>query len=274
MPEGEGWLDLGEIDETAALRLLLHHSPRPQVVLAEIEIDAERSVVRPREGLRRLLSELQGYPIAIVTAAPHLRDLSVSELLARIEERGSSVFEDPAIRDPIERTRLRSLAITLGLSERKLIDERGAEALSMWGVLSLFPSGLTRAMLRAIAPEHAEGRLAKLRDYSLVQFDDADDRYYLLAPIRRFAQRHLDASVREGVIERTAAAFPGAVRALYEDWPKVGAGVTALLLVKDEANFIEAIDFCRDVASDDTASPRPSLSIAGHLIERSRPGDL
>lgn len=123
---GEGWVDVGPLDDESALYLLMHRAPTSRPVLAEIKVDPIEGTVHLSDPLRQLLGEFHGYPLAITTAAPHLRDSTVADLLRRVRAEGLTVFEDPTIRDPLERTRMRSLAVSLGLSERRLIDEGGA----------------------------------------------------------------------------------------------------------------------------------------------------
>ena len=263
---GEGWVDVGPLDEESALQLLIHRAPSPRPVENEIRVDPTNRTWHLSEPLRQLLDEFHGYPLAITTAAPHLRDSTVPHLLKRIREEGLAVFEDPTIRDPLERTRMRSLAVSLGLSERRLTEDGRAEALALFGLLSLFPAGLMKAAVSQIAPERLEENLRRLRDYSLVEHEPWDDRYYLLAPVRRFAGRHLGEDARRAAVQRAGLTFFLMAQALYENWPRLGAGTTATLLSRDEANFLAAIEMCREVASPEAQLPSPSLGIAASLL--------
>ncbi len=235
-------------------------------MFAEVHTDPTKGTLHLSEALRQLLGEFHGYPLAITTAAPHLRDSTVADLLRRIRKEGLAVYEDPTIRDPVERTRLRSLAVSLGLSERRLIEEGSSGALTLFAILSLFPAGLMKRALSQIAPEHWEENLRRLRDYSLVEYEPADDRYYLLAPVRRFARRQLEDSAHQAAVQRAGPTFFSMARELYENWPRLGAGATAAFLSRDEANFLAAIEMCRELPPQGAGLPCPSLGIAAYLI--------
>lgn len=262
---GEGWVDVGPLNEESSLLILLHRSPNPNAVLAEIQFDPIKGL-HLSESLRQLLGEFHGYPLAITTAAPHLRDSTVAELLRRIEAEGLVVFDDPTIREPVERTRMRSLAVSLSLSERRLTEEGGAAALSLFGVLSLFPAGLMKVALSRIAPENWEENLRRLREYSLVEREPWDDRYYPLTPVRRFAKKHLTEDARKAAVQRAGSTFFSMTQVLYENWPRLGRGMAATLLTRDEPNFLAAIEMCRDVPPAAAKAPFPSLGVATFLI--------
>jgi len=245
------------------LNLLNDRAPDSRRVLNEVRVVKDNLIYS--DSLRGLLDEFQGYPIAITTAAPHLRQLSVPELLDRIKQRGIAVFEDPAIRNPVELTRMRSLAVSLGLSVQRLKEDGAAEALSLFGVLSLFPAGLTKSVLTRLELADWEKKLWRLRDYSMAEYDEEDQRYYLLAPMRRFAQNYLDKVTRRTVAARAIIIFAAIARELYNHWPNLGAGATAKLLARDEPNFLAVIDLGRNVEAEPQALAG-TLTIAAALI--------
>lgn len=106
----------------------------------------------------------------------------------------------------------------------------------------------------------------RLRDYSLVEHEPGDDRYYLLAPVRHFARRHLPEKSRQAVAKRAGSAFGAFARFLYENWPRLGGGVAATLFTRDEANLHTAIEMCRRVSPEQPRTSSPSLAIATYLI--------
>jgi hypothetical protein len=245
------------------LNLLVNRASDSSRVLVEVRLNESRDGLIYSDSLRGLLDEFQGYPIAITTAAPHLRHLSVSELLDRIKQRGIAVFQDPTIRDPVELTRMRSLAVSLGLSVQRLKDDGAVEALSLFGVLSLFPAGLTKPVLTLLELADWEKNLWRLREYSMAEYDEEDQRYYLLAPVRRFAQAYLDEGTRRAVAPRAIVIFAAMAGELDGNWPSRGAGETARFFIKDEPNFLAAIGLGRNAESPIPADP---LSIAASLL--------
>jgi tetratricopeptide (TPR) repeat protein len=121
-------------------------------------------------------------------------------------------------------------------------------------------------VLAELRLDNWEQNLARLRDYSLVEHDPEDDRYYLLAPVRGLALRYLADEVQKSVAARAAPIFASMAAALINDWAKVGVGPTARLLARDEANLREVIDLCREIESPAPRVATPSLSVAGDLI--------
>jgi predicted ATPase len=262
---GENTLELDRLDDESALNLLLNRAPDARRVLAEVRLNQSKNGLIYSDALRGLLDEFHGYPLAITTAAPHFRHLSVSELLGKIREPGTGVFQDPNIRDPVELTRMTSLAKSLGLSVQRLTEDGAAAALSLFGVLSLFPAGLTKFVLTQLELTDWEKNLWRLGDYSMVEYDDEDQRYYLLTPVRRFAQTYLEEGVRQAVIQRAIAIFAAMARELAGNWPSRGARATARLFPRDEPNFLAAIDFGRNVEAE-ALTPAEPLIIAASVL--------
>ncbi len=267
LEQGETPVDVGRLDDRDALELLAHRAPRSDQVLAEVTRDSRTGALVLSDALRQLLDELHGYPLAITIVAPQLRDLTIAGLLGRIKEQGLAVFEDPTILDPVERTRMRSLVVSIGLSVKRLIDDRAESALQLFGILSLFPAGLPRQLLGELKLDRWAESLARLRSYSLIERDPEDDRYYLLAPVRRLAARYLDDEVRKIVVARAVPMFATLAAVLRSRWTVLGAGRTARLLAREEPNLREAINLCREVESPELGLLTPSLSIAADLID-------
>lgn len=84
--------------------------------------------------------------------------------------------------------------------------------------------------------------------------------------MRRFARRHLEENAQRIAVERAGPTFFAMACELYENWPRLGAGVTAALLSRDEANFLAAIEMCRELPPQGAGLPCPSLGIATYLI--------
>jgi tetratricopeptide (TPR) repeat protein len=264
---GEAELRLDRIDDDSAVRLLADRALDSDRVWAEISRERASGRIKYSDALTGLLNEFQGYPLAINIAAHHLRnDLSVGELLKKIRAEGLAVFDDPNIRDQTERTRMTSLAMSLRLSITRLKEDGFESALSLFGLLSMFPSGLTKQMLARLALPGWEANLPRLRDYSIVEYDEEDSRYYLLAPVRGFARGYTDEALREKVIAQSAPLFAALAAGFYSNWSKLGAGETARLLARDEANLLAMINLARGIGAPSPQEAGPSLAIAGNLM--------
>ena len=140
--------------------------------------------------LNRILKFLDGYPRAIVQAAPQLKfDPDLAALLADLEESREELLQDPDL--PADELRdHESVLVTLNSSYRRL-QERDAEAAAFFPHLALFPAGLSSEGINAIFGRPARRRLRAIVDLSLVEIAAPLDYYYLPTPVRSFAHRLL-----------------------------------------------------------------------------------
>ncbi|MFD1723097.1 ATP-binding protein, partial [Amnibacterium endophyticum] len=173
------------------------------------------------DAVRRIVTHLDGLPLAIELAAARLRSMSLTELEARLADR-FAVLVGGSRTAP---ERHRTLFAVIDWSWRLLpADDQRAAAL-----LGAFPDGFTAEAAGALLGEDPERLLASLVDQSLLVFrDEPRSRYRMLETVREFAlaaaeQAGLQAAARSG-LDAAAVAF---VRGLE---PHVAAGPDATAL--------------------------------------------
>ncbi|MGH4034288.1 ATP-binding protein [Actinomycetota bacterium Odt1-20B] len=144
-----------------------------------------------RSGLVRLCHRLDGLPLAIELAAARLRDLSMAELTARLDDRFSVLGTTEELVHEADPPWHQALRTAIGWSH-ELCDPH--ERL-LWARLSVFAGGFDAAAARDVCadarlPEGAiEGLLAGLADKSLLTFapgGGSGTRYRMLDTIREF----------------------------------------------------------------------------------------
>jgi tetratricopeptide (TPR) repeat protein len=127
---------------------------------------------------------LDGYPFPIRLAATAMKQarLGLRDLLRRLQENPQGTFRYPGD----EEDRETSLAATLDLSYNLL----PANAQQVFGLLALFPAGLTRNAARDILEEASEAALETLVQHGMAEWRDDGGyrRFALPEPARRYAE--------------------------------------------------------------------------------------
>ena len=169
-------------------------------------------------GVARLVTRLDGMPLAIELAAARVESLGVGQLLDRLDDR----FTLLAGADRLAAPRQRSLAATVAWSYQ-LPDEQEQR---VFRALSVFPAGFTMAAAEAVAGETAGPAVLHLVDCSLLvpprPGPDGRSRYAMLETLRAYGAR-LRAAAREH--DEAAAALAGyAVRVAEQ----AAAGMTTI----------------------------------------------
>jgi len=169
---------------------------------------------RPRPGdgdaLAGIVALLDNYPLALVLAAPHLRDTAPATLLERLGTKQAAVLRNPAYQ---KHTRLTSLYTSLGLSAGRL----SHETRRLFGALAVFEGGAFGISIEAVYGKGWRGPLEELLHRSLALPDGrAQDRYTLLAPVRRYAETTLDRAGLEAASRKAAVHYLDMARAAHQ----------------------------------------------------------
>jgi tetratricopeptide (TPR) repeat protein len=133
--------------------------------------------------LTALLSQLDGYPLAITICANWLDGSRLDIILKRWEQRHTAALNVPGIAED-DLDRLTSVDFSLALSYDSLPP---GEPRNLFALLGDLPAGATTETLEAIMGDNAHDILLHLVRRSLVQ--KREDRYMMLVPVREFARR-------------------------------------------------------------------------------------
>ena len=195
---------------------------RATAVAPGFSLDAESAPV-----VAELVRRLDGLPLALELAASRLRSLGAADLLARLESAlASAESVDADIED-----RHRTIRATLDWSFELL----SAEDATLLLALSIFSGPFDLAGAEAVGGgDSVLDALGRLIDHSLVVVDRADGRgrYHLLATVRDYARKRLQAAEADaaGLADRHARYLASVVRAAdagRPEWVERVSGVSA-----------------------------------------------
>ena len=144
----------------------------------------------PRGHLEHLIRLLDGHPLSIFLAAQRIA-LSSKPIEKQIEEADRSVFELLEVqRLRGVPARQRSIRVSLDLSYIQLSDE----AKSLFQRASMFPTGLFRNVntLDDLLGGRWRDAAQEAMEFGLLRFDLEAQRYWMLNPIREYAEARLD----------------------------------------------------------------------------------
>ena len=183
-------------------------------------------------GVARLVTRLDGMPLAIELAAARAESLGVGQLLDRLDDR----FALLAGADRLAAPRQRSLAATVEWSYQ-LLDEQEQR---VFRALSVFPAGFTLEAAEAVAGEAAGPTVLRLVDCSLLvpprAGPDGRARYSMLETLRGYGAGLL---AEAGEQDQAAAALAGyAVRVAEQ----AAAGMTTIAGEPSAARWLDAED--------------------------------
>ena len=262
VPEDDA-TDVGSFD---AVRLF---AERATAVHPGFELDERSS-----PAVARIVSALDGLPLALELAASRMALLSPDALADRLTQRLPMLTGGP--RDAPERQR--TLAATIGWSYDLLDDD----ARVLFARLSVFAGGSTLEAAERVAGEGLDVLevMGGLTDASLVRRSApvfGDVRYSMLETIREFAGERLDAAGERATIEHRLAAW---VRSLAIEAEPHLVGVEQVdwfaLLEREHDNIRTALDVAEANGDDRVAVEaglRTSAAIwrfwqeRGHLAE-------
>ena len=183
-------------------------------------------------GVARLVTRLDGMPLAIELAAARVEALGVGQLLDRLDDR----FALLAGADRLAAPRQRSLAATVEWSYQ-LLDEQQQR---VFRALSVFPAGFTLQAAEAVAGEAAGLAVLRLVDCSLLvpprAGPDGRARYSMLETLRAYGAGLLAAA---GEQDQAAAALAGWALGVAE---QAAAGLQTSTGEQDAARWLDAED--------------------------------
>jgi predicted ATPase/DNA-binding CsgD family transcriptional regulator len=236
LPEPGGPATAGEAEAVTLF------ADRARLADASFALDAET-----RLAVARLVTRLDGMPLAIELAAARVEALGVAQLLDRIDDR----FALLEAGDRLAVARQRSLAAAVEWSYR-LLDERERQ---VFRAVSVFPGPFTLEAAEAVAGAGARPAVLHLVDCSLLVPPRADpdgrSRYAMLETLRAYGAA---LSAEAGESDAAAAALAGYAVRVAEDAMARAAGdgevAAARWLDAEDATLRHALEW---VAEHDTA---------------------
>jgi non-specific serine/threonine protein kinase len=190
----------------------------------------------------RIVTRLEGLPLAIELAAAHIRRFT-PEMLARRLDRGLELLRATGTDLPVRHRTLRdTVAWSYGLlsdAEQRTLRHLGVFAGS-------FSIDAAREVGDLSSEQAASQLLAALTSKSLIRRDTShEERSSMLEAIREFAEEELEKSGEaQAVRRRHAIHFLAAAEAAEPALRRSGQGVVQRRLETDEANLRAALRFC------------------------------
>ena len=183
-------------------------------------------------GVGRLVTRLDGMPLAIELAAAQVEALGVAQLLDRLDDR----FALLAGADRLAASRQRSLAATVEWSYQLL----GEQDRRVFRAVSVFPAGFTLEAAEAVAGPGAGPAVLRLVHCSLLTppraGPDGRARYVMLETLRAYGAGLLAAA---GEQDQAAAALAGWALEVAE---QAAAGLWSRAGEHDAARWLDAED--------------------------------
>ena len=180
----------------------------------------------------RLVSRLDGMPLAIELAAAQVETLGVTGLLGRLDGRLALLAGADRLAPP----RQRSLAAAVGWSYQ-LLDEAGRR---VFRAVSVFPAGFTLEGAEAVAGQAASPAVLRLVDCSLLtpprDGPDGRPRYVMLETLRGYGAGRL---AEAGEQDQAAAALAGYALEVAE---KAAPGLQTRTGEREAARWLDAED--------------------------------
>ena len=197
--------DLDDLAEAARAEAVALFAERARDADAHFTLDD-----RTAPAVARLVTRLDGMPLAIELAAAQVEALGVTGLLGRLDERLALL----AGADRLAPSRQRSLAATVAWSYQ-LLDEAERQ---VFRAVSVFPSGFTLEGAEAVAGKDAGPAVLRLVDCSLLtpprDGPDGRSRYLMLETLRAYGAARL---AEAGEQDQAAAALAGYALGIAEE---------------------------------------------------------
>jgi non-specific serine/threonine protein kinase len=219
--------DLDDLAEAVKAEAVALFADRARHADAHFTLDDQTT-----PAVARLVTGLDGLPLAIELAAAQVETLSVTGLLGRLNERLTLL----AGADRLAPSRQRSLAATVAWSYQ-LLDETEQR---VFRAVSVFPAGFTLEGAEAVAGEAAGPAVLRLVDCSLLtpprDGPDGRPRYLMLETLRAYGAARLVETGEQG--QAAAALARYALRVAEE----AAAGLRTRTREREAARWLDAED--------------------------------
>jgi predicted ATPase/DNA-binding CsgD family transcriptional regulator/transcriptional regulator with XRE-family HTH domain len=219
--------DLDDLAEAARAEAVALFADRARDVDAHFRLNDQTA-----PAVARLVTRLDGMPLAIELAAAQVEALGVTGLLSRLDERLALL----AGANRLAPSRQRSLAATVAWSYQ-LLDEAEQR---VFRAMSVFPAGFTLEGARAVAGEAAGVAVLRLVDCSLLtpprDGPDGRSRYLMLETLRAYGAERL---AETGEQDQAAAALAGYALRVAEE---AAAGLQTRTGEREAARWLDAED--------------------------------
>jgi predicted ATPase/DNA-binding CsgD family transcriptional regulator/DNA-binding XRE family transcriptional regulator len=219
--------DLDDLAEAARAEAVALFADRARAADARFTLDDQTA-----PAVARLVTRLDGMPLAIELAAAQVEALGVTGLLDRLDGRLALLASGDRLAPP----RQRSLAATVAWSYQ-LLDETERQ---VFRAVSVFPAGFTLEGAEAVAGEAAGPAVLRLVDCSLLtpprDGPDGRPRYSMLETLRAYGAGRLAES---GELDQAAAALAGYALGVAEE---AAAGLQTRAGEREAARWLDAED--------------------------------
>jgi predicted ATPase/DNA-binding CsgD family transcriptional regulator/transcriptional regulator with XRE-family HTH domain len=235
-------LDLPDLDdpaEAARAEAVVLFADRAQDADTHFTLDDQTA-----PAVARLVTRLDGMPLAIELAAAQVEALGLTGLLSRLDERLALL----AGADRLAPSRQRSLAATVAWSYQ-LLDEAERR---VFRAVSVFPAGFTLEGAEAVAGEAAGAAVLRLVDCSLLSpprdGPDGRSRYLMLETLRAYGAGQLAETGEQdqaaAALARYALRVAGQAAAGLQT--RTGEREAARWLDAEEATMLQALAWAMD----------------------------
>jgi predicted ATPase/DNA-binding CsgD family transcriptional regulator len=219
--------DLDDLADAARAEAVALFADRARNVDAHFALDDQTA-----PAIARLVTRLDGMPLAIELAAAQVEALGVTQLLDRLDDRLALLVGG----DRLAPSRQRSLAATMAWSYQ-LLDETERQ---MFRAVSVFPAGFTLDGAEAVAGPGAGAAVLHLVDCSLLTpprtGPDGRSRYGMLETLRAYGAAQLE---QAGEREQAAAVLAGYALRVAE---QADAGLLTSAEEQAAARWLDAED--------------------------------
>jgi len=234
---------LRQLDRGSAARLFVKLAPR-DLKPSEVGTDDPSKVLRKLMD-HSILDFLSGHPHAISLAVPLLQDKTLSQLYEMLKSQPLETLVIPDVPEE-ELDAARSFAVSIAVSVGYM-RERKPEAIRLFAVMGLLPSGALPPDLDAIWGEEWQPLMDALVRASLVEREEFGEieHFFTFPFVTAYADRLL---TKEDRIQYTISAcehFVGVIKSLYDMMTTEKASKARILLSLEEDNLWACLDLNR-----------------------------
>jgi len=253
---------LRQLDRGSAARLFVKLAPR-DLKPSEVGTDDPGKVLRMLMD-HTILDFLSGHPHAISLAVPLLQDKTLSQLYEMLKSQPLETLVIPDVPEE-ELDAARSFAVSLAVSIGYM-RERNQEAVRLFAVMGLLPSGALPLDLDAIWGEGWQPLMDALVRASLVERNEFGkiEHFFTFPFITAYADRLLTEEDRIQYAIRACEHFAGVIKSLYDMMTSEKATNARILLALEENNLLACLDLNR-LQQMEAETESPASEIATYL---------